>query len=326
VYGRLLGAPAGLWPHIAAVLWVAVPLPVVLVVRGACQNVLMLVRKPQLMTAGVVVRLCYTVVMATMLLRREVPGALVGAILWVTGMAVEALFDLAMAWRVYDQYPVGEAGAELPPAGAIWRFLLPLIATNLCWSLGKPVLNAGLSRTLTPERSIAVFQMASYAAWLLLAYAQNGYRKAVVVFWHDRQTLAALNRFGVFLASTITVLMLAATASGGAAWFLSHVVGAPGELVRPATAVLLAMSWLPLPLVATEMHLGRLLRSGNTRSMGVAKGASILAIVATVLLLSRVVPGAGAMVGVTGMSAGILAEWWVARQAAGRLGGIPAGD
>jgi len=216
------------------------------------------------MTCGVVVRLCYTSLMAAVFGHSQaLPGAAIGALLWVSGMGVEALADFALAFGLYRQYPDAAEGGTLPAPAGIWRFLLPLIATNLLWSLGKPILNLGMARSVNPELSIAVYQVTWNAAWLLIAYVQGGFRQTVVVFWNDGATLRALQRFATGLAAGVTVLMAGLTLSGGAAWFLRNVVGAADELIAPARGVLLVMSLLPLALVATEVCIGRLLRKSK---------------------------------------------------------------
>lgn len=325
IYQGILGAPASLAPGITAVIKVCLPLPIIFALRGASQSVLMVRRQTHLMTAGVAVRLAYVSALAALLGRNHgMPGALVGGVLWVSGMGVESLFDFAMASRLYRQYPQAPPTGAVPSPASVWRFLLPLIATSLLWSLGKPILNLGMARSADPERSIAVYQVTWNAAWLLIAYVQGGFRQAVVVFWNDARSLRALQRFAAGLAAGVTVLMAGLTLSGGAAWFLRNVVGAADELIAPARDVLLVMSVLPLALVATEVYIGRLLRNGTTAPIGLAKGANLTAMAAAVFGLAAFAPGAGALIGAFGMLAGVLGEFAVAYLATRRLQTAPA--
>lgn len=325
IYQGVFGAPANLSPGITAVIKVCLPLPFIFALRGASQSVLMVRRQTHLMTAGVVVRLLHTAVLATLLGRNHgMQGALVGGVLWVSGMGVEALFDFAMASRLYRKFPEAPESGTVPTASSIWKFLLPLIATSLLWSLGKPILNLGMARSADPELSIAVYQVTWNAAWLLIAYVQGGFRQAVVVFWNDGRTLRALQRFAAGLAAGVTVLMIGLTLTGGAAWFLRDVVGAAEELIGPSRGVLLVMSVLPLALVATEVCIGRLLRNGTTAPIGLAKGANLAVMAAVVFGLAALAPRAGALIGAIGMLAGVVGEFTVAFLATRRLQAAPS--
>ncbi len=331
LYEGLFNAPPHLSGAIAQAIKVCLPLPVIFTVRGAAQAVLMLRRKTQYMTLAVIVRLGYVFVAASVFPRvLPLHGGAIGALLWVTGMGVEGTVAFLAARRFYRELPEttppAEAGAPaLRPR--IWPFLLPLIATSVLWSLGKPILNIGMARSTDPETSIAVYQVAWNAAWLLISYVQGGFRQVVVVFWNDEASLRALQRFATRLALGVSALLFALTASGAATWFLREVVGAAEELIGPSRGVLFVMSVLPLALVATEVSVGRLLRNGTTAAIGVAKGANLAAMAVVSLALAAVAPEMGPMIGALAMLAGVGGELVVSYWATRRLTSCPsAGD
>jgi len=325
LYQGVFNAPPHLSDGIAATIRVCLPLPIIFTMRGASQSVLMLRRKTHLMTAGVVLRLVYIVIASAILPRvLSLHGGAIGGILWVSGMAVEGLFALVMARRVYRQLPDEPEDGAPPPANAqIWAFLLPLIASSLMWSLGKPILNLGMARSADPETAIATYQVAWNAAWLLIAYVQGGFRQVVVVFWNDERSLRSLQAFAMKLAAVISVAMLTLTITGVASWFLRDIVGAADALIGPSKGVLLVLSTLPLALVATEVSVGRLLRNGTTGAIGLAKGANLAAMALVVFGMAVLFPGAGAMIGAFGLLAGAVGEFAVAYWATKRIGTQP---
>lgn len=328
LYQGVLGAPATLAEGIVAVIRVCLPLGFIFTLRGASQSVLMLRRQTHLMTIGVCVRLGYVLLAAVVLGRLPWHGAAIGGLIWVSSMLVEGSFVFLMARPRFRELPAEPPGGLVPEPAHIWRFLLPLIATSLLWSFGRPVLTMGMARSLRPETSIAVYQVAWNAAWLLIAYVQGSFRQVVVVFWSDEKTLRSLQRFAFRLALAVSALMLTMTISGGAAWFLRSVVGAAPEVVAASRGVLLVMSALPLALVATEVCIGRLLRNGTTGAIGVAKGANLAAMAAVTFGLAALAPGLDAMIGALGMLAGVAGELAVSYLAVRRLGLAPstAGD
>lgn len=326
VYLRIFGAPAHLQAGIGAVIKVCLPLPLIFLLRGASQSVLLVGRRTHLMTAGVLVRLGYVFSMSMYLKTfPSADGALLGGFLWVSGMAVEGLFDFLAARRLFREYPAGPPdGREPPTAAKIWPFLLPLIATSVLLSLGKPILNLGMARAAEPEKSIAVYQVTWNAAWLLIAYVQGSFRQVILVFWSDGRTLRDLQRFARNFALAVAGLLAGMTLTGGGAWFLREVVGAPAEVVASSKGVMLVMSLFPLALMGTEVCIGRLLRNGTTGPIGLAKGLNLLSMTVVAFILATWMPQAGAMIGALGAFAGVLAEFALAYAATRHLGQVPA--
>ena len=325
IYSGVFNAPAHLASGIQAAIRVCLPLPLVYMLRGASQSVLMLRRQTHYMTIGVVVRLGWVLAAAVMFRNLPWHGAAIGALIWVSGLGVEAVFGFFMARRLFGHLPDQSDDGKVPGADRIWRFLLPLIATSLLWSLGRPILNLGMARSATPELSIAAYQVAWNAAWLLIAYVQTGFRQVIVVFWQDQASLRILGRFATRLAVGVSVLMATLTLSGGATWFLQNVVGADAQVVASSRGVLLVLSLMPLALMATEVRIGRLLRNGTTGPVGVAKGVNLAVMAMVSFGLAWLAPTAGALIGGLGMLAGACGELAVAHLATRQQLSVPAG-
>ncbi len=321
VYHTLLGAPTELESGITAVMRVAVFLPIVMFLRAAGQNTLILCRATHYMTLAVTTRLFYVLLVAAFVPRfATLSGALVGAFLWVSGLGVEALVCVWASRRIYHRFPAGNKEAPLPSPAAIWQFLLPLVGTNVLLSLRNPLLNAGLAQTVAPELSLAVHRVAWSVAWVLIAFIQQGFNKAVVVFWQDRFTLEALTRFVYRLAFFLTALMLLLVLTGGTDWFLGQVVGAPREMVRASRWPLLLMSLMPLPVAGIELCTGRLLRLGATRAIGVSKATGLIVLVVTLWSGGS---SLGATLGALGLLTSSCAEYVVASYSLRSLGAHP---
>lgn len=325
LYIDVFAAPAGLYTSINGAVRVCILMPLLWGVRNAGQAVMMLKRQTHLMTAGVMLRLGWVWLASTMLLRvAGLDGAVMGGILWITGMGVEASFLSLAARRHLPTLPAEPLdGGQVPSPSRIWAFLLPLMATGFLWALGRPLINAAMARTADPETSIAAYQVAWHAAFLLLSL-QAEFRQAVVVFWTDEASLKSLSRFGLTLGSVISLLMVVLGLTGGATWFLSAVLGAPIELARIASRLFLIVAALPLLWILTELHVGRLLRNGTTKMLVQAKVLNMAVMIAVMFGLAAVVPALGPLVGAVGMVAGHGAELAAIRHATRRLAVVPA--
>ncbi|MDP2856600.1 MAG: hypothetical protein Q8P50_01310 [Bacillota bacterium] len=327
IFGTIFRAPQSLRAGLSTFVKFCMPLPIAFVLRSAGHAILMLSRKTHLMTIGVFVRLSWAALVATVVLRTpSLQGPATGAFMWISSMCLESIVDVALAWRSFRNYPDEPANGALPQTARIWSFMMPLMATGVLWALGKPMINMGMARTSNPERAIAVYQVAWNAAWLILAYVQDSLRQVVVVFWTDGKALETLNRFGRIVAITITVILLGATISGGALWFIRNVVGAPEELVSASRSVFLVLSLLPMPFVATELFVGRLLRNGKTTAIAIARSANLGVMLVTVFLMATLVPEAGALLGALALLFGSIAECGVVGLAVRYMSPLPNND
>lgn len=317
LYQDVFGAPARLAPEIARVIKITLLLPLLWAWRNSSQSVLMLRRLTHFMSIGVFLRLGF-VAMFSVALRGQsmVEGAAVGAILWVGGMTVEALFLFVVARQAFARLPAEPAAGALPSPAQIWRFLLPLMATGLLWAVSRPLANAAMARTVQSEAAIAAFQVGWFASFLLVAL-QVEFRQVVVVFWSDRQSLQALQRFGLRLSASLTALALAVGVSGAAGQFMRHVLGTPEDLIPAAVMVFVIAAAGPLLWMITELKVGQLLRNGTTTVIGIAKAVNLVVMASTLVVLVNLAPQLGAVVGVLGYVAGALTEaavaWWFVR-------------
>jgi hypothetical protein len=327
IYLQLFGAPEHLYASINSAVRVCLLMPLVWALRNGSQAILMLRRQTHLMTAAVMVRLACVWTAANLLPRvPELDGAVMGGLLWIGGVSVEAAFLFLAARRQLRLLPEQpEAGATPAVPARIWGFLIPLMASGFLWALGRPVITAAMARTAEPETSIAAYQVAWHAASLLLS-SLTEFRQAVVVFWRDANSLKVLTRFGYQLGAGIMLLMLGLGATGGAKWFLGEVLGAPAALAAIGGRLFLVLGFLPLLWILIEIGVGRLLRNGTTAMVGTSKIVNMAVMIATVFGLTLGAPQLGPLVGAMALVAGTGAELLTLRVGARRADTMPTTD
>ncbi len=328
LYQGVFGAPARLSDQITRVIKVALPLPILWAWRNVSQSVLMLRRQTTFLSLGVLLRLGFVGGMAPVLggtNQQLVQGAAIGALLWVGGMATEALFLFVVARRGFRDLPDEPPSGAVPERTRVWKFLLPLMATGLLWATAKPMANAAMGRTLDPETAIAAFQVGWYASFLLVAL-QVEFRQVMVVFWTDRQSLQVLRKFGMGLSSVLGGLTLLFGLTGVSEWFMRAILSTPDGVIGPANGVFLVSALGPVFWMITELQVGQLLRNGTTAIIGLAKGLNLAVMAGVIFPLAVFSPGLGASIGALGYVAGAAAEaglvYWVGR----RVSPDPVGD
>lgn len=325
LYQGVFGAPGHLLGPISAVVRVASILPLLWAWRNVSQGALILRRQTHFLSLGVFLRLGFVVLFSALLGRQElIQGASAGAVLWVGGMATEAAFLHLASRPALAQLPPEPASGALPAPREVLRFLVPLMATGLLWALARPVANAAMGRTPDPESAIAAFQVGWFASFLLVAL-QVEFRQAIMVFWWDRQSLAALRRFGLGMSAGLGGLMLALGATGVTAYFMRSVLGTPEHLVGPANQVFVASAAGPVLWMITELQVGRLLRLGRTGVIGLAKAVNLGAMAALVVVLVALGPRLGPLVGALGYLGGAAAEAGLVYVYGRRVGAEPPG-
>lgn len=328
LYQGVFGAPANLSSQISTVIKVALPLPMLWAWRNISQSVLMLRRQTKFLSAGVFLRLSFVGGMSLVLGRsgqQSVQGAALGALLWVGGMATEALFLFLVARRRFADLPAEPVSGAVPERAKVWKFLLPLMATGLLWATAKPLANAAMGRTLDPETAIAAFQVGWFASFLLVAL-QVEYRQVLVVFWADGQSLKALRRYGLVLSMALGGLTLLLGLTGVAEWFMRSVLGTPEQLIASARSVFVVSAVGPVFWMITELQVGQMLRNGTTAIVGIAKGVNLIAMVGVMLPLVALKPSLGGLIGALGYVAGAGVEAAVVCWAGRKVAADPVGD
>lgn len=322
----VFGAPARLSSQISTVIKIALPMPFAWALRNMSGSVVMLRRQTHFLSLGVALRLAAVWAMSLALGRQTaIHGAALGAVLWLVGMAVEALFLAAVAWRGLKQLPSAPATGAPPAAGQVLRFILPLIVTGLGWAVSRPLANAIMARTPQAESAIAAFQVGWFVSFLLIAL-QIEFRQVFVVFWSDRHSFRLLRRYALGLSAGLTVLTVLLGIAGPATWFMRSLLGTPEELIPLARSVFIASALGPLPWVVIELHTGRLLRTGRTPVIGLAKTANLLVMALTMVTMLMLAPSLGPLIGVSGYVVGSIAEAIYLARVARALPEAPVGD
>lgn len=324
MFSGVFRAPPELSDAITSALKICVPMPFVMVLRGCSQSVLMIRKRTYLMFVGIVVRFLSVVAAAPLLMRQSVlQGAQIGAFMWVMSLSVEAICDFLMASRHFHEYPEEPEDGVMAKTREIWAFIIPLMLVGIVQTLGKPIQNLGMSLTTTPALSIAAYSVGWNGAWLLAAFAQDGIRQTVLVFWNNEQEFVAIRKFFLKVALFVAGLIVVLRAGGIWAWFFETVIGADAELARLAQAPMYVFALYPIAICSVELFTGRLLKSGQTSLMGISKGANLLANFAAAHIISSLAPDAGAFVGIGCILSGLFAElgvvYWADRRVQKRL-------
>ncbi len=314
VYVDVFGAPDSLFPEILGVVRLCLAIPLIYGARAWAQAVLMLSRKTEYMTAATIARLLGGLVMAAYLPRLGLlSGTMVGAVIWIGGMALETLVCCLFVLRANGPLPSQPVEGEAASVRDCLVFLWPLTVNALLGSLVMPLINAGLSRTDDPERSLAVFSVVWSLVWALSSFLHMTLRQTVMVFLKNAHWLRVLRRFARYLQVATSACLVLMTVSGLADWLLVGAIGLEPALVGDARIVLFLLSAYPLFCGLVDLKTGVALACRRTGVIGAARAVDLVGLSSAVFLLTLVVPSWGAAIGAVATMSGLVLNYLALR-------------
>ncbi len=242
LYGTVFGASPAAVAEAKATSFILCFSTPVLILRSLAFALLMLNRRTILITWATFVRLA-SLLGSFALWPHFLDGAAVGAAALATCMALESAFAWIFAWRHWRSLPE-DSGAELPGAGALWRFAWPLML-NQSAELGVVfVINLFLGRLADADLALAAFGVAHGLVSLLMAPMRNLTQTAQTL---ERTPADArvLTRFTLQLVAAFAALAAIVFWSPLRHVVLASVMGLGAEMravCEPAVSVAFAMA------------------------------------------------------------------------------------
>jgi len=265
---RLMGVPEDIREPARLGLRIMLPWTLAIAYRRTQQGVLIRFGHSRAVGVGTAIRLAaIVIVLATGLAIGHLPGVAVATMAVATGVVSEAIYA---GVRVRPVLREQVAAVSAPAAPLTMRrfmaFYLPLSVTPLVLFLAMPMTTATMSRMVQPLDSLATWPVIN---GLVFALRSTGFAlNEVMVALLDRPgAVAALRRFTIALASSVSALLvlLAATPLGGL-WF-GRVSALPPDLVRLAGTGLWIALLMPALSTLQSYYQGALVHGHRTRAV-----------------------------------------------------------
>ncbi len=275
---HVVGVPPDVAGHAAQALRWLLPWVPAIAWRRFHQGPLLASGHPRLITYGTAGRLAaLAAVVAAGTRWPALPGATLGAVALSASVVVEAALATRWARPVIRGLPPGNArGLTLR---RIWRFYLPLAATDVMRVASRPVTTAGIARATSAGPSLAAWPVASGLV-MLLCSAVMAFQEMVVALAGSGAAEKRVERFvtaaGVVFASVLAVVAFTPILDA----YLRFLVRLPATLEPLAAA---GVRWLlPLPLLLAVRNLlrGLLIHRHRTSWVQHAMTAYLAALIA----------------------------------------------
>ncbi|MGI5840256.1 MAG: hypothetical protein ACOX8W_11425 [bacterium] len=310
VFGRLLSLPPELYGEALAVFRVTMFAPAASGLRSLYQATLIKRRQTFLVTQAMFARITVMAALVYCFTRFGwVKGGMVGAIVILSGMSTEAVFNALRGFRHVSRLAEDKAdgeGTQLDYTGTA-QFFYPLVLAALLFSLAKPMINAGLARTHDSVAALAAFSVATALGFIIIAPAMNVHQ-VTMVFWREPNGPQAVRAFvrGFGLFGFAALLLLSCPPVGP--WILRNLIGVDPAITAPTLAVVRVFSLIPPLQSLSEFYAGLLLLRQETRIISFGKAVNTVAVLLVVAGLTRLTPELGSLVGGVAQVSGFAAE------------------
>lgn len=310
VFRGVLGISEQVYSFAVPSLRVFIVWPIASAIRAFYQTPIVLQKKTIWMTVNMCVRVTLMFIAAS-ILPRVWPTGPVGATILMLGLSTEALLALVVTKGVLS--PLKEEGPDesIPQFGQILRFTIPLSLGAVVQTLGRPVITAGLSRTLNPEVALAGYQVALSFAFIFSSLTFNIYH-AVVIFVKDASSFKKMRIFSLSLGFLAFSALLLCSIPRTGTWIFGRVIGTAPETTKEALRTLLVFAFMPLMAANAEFYGGILTLKEHTVWVTCGKLTNVLVSSVCVISFANMFPQMGGAIGALAMVLGGLAEASVA--------------
>jgi len=294
------------------------------------QGVLIRFHRAKWVGAGTLVRLLANFcVLGVGLLRRDIPGIVVGTTAVAAGVVAEAIFA-AFSVRPVLRRQMPERRPEDAPLGwrELFHFYVPLALTPLMSLLVLPILSAGMGRMPRALESLATLPALNGLVFVLRSLAL-AYNEVVVALFERPGSRRALANFTRVLTGVLTILLaLLALTPLGHVWF-RHISGLAPPLASLGAVGLVIAIGLPGLGVFQSWYQGILVAIRKTRGISEAVGIALIGVAITIAtgIFFGTIPGL--WVGMVAQLVGNILQtlWlrWRCQAALARLAGFAEG-
>lgn len=279
-------------------------LPAFSAFRSFYQGLLIIRKRTSQLTTNMAFRLLIMFALATLLPRLNLSGGAVGALILSAGIGTEGLMAFFTARKIGNTLP--NEGPSMSPSRALW-FFLPLAVASITSTFIRPVVNAGLARTVDPALALASYQVAWSFSYIFAAVAFNIHQLAIV-FAKNTENRLSVFKFAMLMGGlgSLVLLIVAVTPIGPLA--LTRIIGVSDQIASEALGTIALLSLMPILTCISEYCAGLLIIANQTRYLTAGKLVNLFFIIALSLLITRYAPHLGSRLAGICMVGGIGAE------------------
>ncbi|MEJ6950806.1 hypothetical protein [Natronospora cellulosivora (SeqCode)] len=290
-------------------------LPIVELLRNSNQGLVITLEKTNLILPGIILRLVFVSTLLWWTVQTQaITGIVAGSITWLAGIGIEGLFILGSVIYLYKS---PARAAELMPRTNntkltykdVAKFFIPL---GLMMSVGAfiyPIIQSSLARSVSPTQALAAFGVAMGLLFVLTGCLSMLHNVSLVYAdKHGDENWSYIFKFCLFIGIIISLIIFIIAITPIGFWVFNSIIGVSVEITEIARRIMLVLAITPLFRAIREAYWGLLMTERNTRVIGVAKLANIIALLISIVPALLILPIHPAIIGAIAFAFGEAVE------------------
>lgn len=258
------------------------------------------------LTIGMIIRLLVMYALSLYFIRTgKVTSGEVGAIIFLSGMIIEAAMSYWEGSRLARSLPLKKEGHDIEKAGQILKFYRPLLFSSFIAVIIGPAINAMLGKTTDIKLAIASFAIAASLTQLVQNFFS--YTHQIVLNFYRKDSALAI-RFVVMCGFIPTVLIGILGYTPAGPWFMEHVMGVNERLMTASLHTLRVFMFTALLFPWLDFCNGLIMLRGQTKVMMFSQTANVALTLVSLVICITVTPGWNGMIGALAQSLGLAGE------------------
>lgn len=275
-------------------------------IRSLYQGILIRNFHTKWLTLGMIVRLAVMYVSSLFFLhgQKEITSSN-GAIIFLLGMAVEAMVSFVEGRRVVRSTPKKVSSCHVMRIKDTFPFYRPLVVSSFLAVIVAPSIHSGLGHTIRMELAIASFALALSMTQLITTFFSYVHQ-LVLNFYRDDPVF--VRKFCTIINFIPSGMMMVICFTSLGPWILSSVMGVSDDLLRESMSVMRIFIIFTLVFPWIDYCNGLVMLGRKTRIMIYSQGVNVIITIAVLLVMLIVVPEWNGRIGAAAQSAGMIGE------------------
>ena len=315
IMSTLIGVKGPVLDEAETMLKILVFFPLFVSIRDFHQGVAIKLRMTPVVTIGTFLRVIFVGIMVLLADRFTfLPGSYYAPGIFAIALFIEASTVTIIMNRTQRDIPGAierqsvkngdiEEGRKEMNNRMIMMFFVPLLLTSALRTAARPIINAGLARTVAPEIAISAFAVGWSVGVLALAPLMM-FHQVPINFLKEKdhpERYQSVKRFAALIGGSLSFIIgiLGFTPLGY--YVLSNIMGTSDVVSLMAADVLKVMAALPIFFVIRQYLWGIFMKRQSTFFVSIGKIVNLFTLVGIVVLGTFLAPENPAIIGASAM-------------------------
>ncbi|MFA9556887.1 multi antimicrobial extrusion protein MatE [Evansella sp. AB-rgal1] len=273
--------------------------------RCLYQGVIIYNRKTKWLTIGMVVRLSAMYALSMYFISQGTITGRSGAIIFLTGMAIEAMISLWEGKRLIKTLPSELEEHKIKKKKQIFTFYTPLVLSSFFTVLIGPSINIFLGKTSMIELAIASYAIALSITQLVISFFSYTHQIVLNFFENNPKKVV---KFSFIIGLFPCILLGIFTYTPIGPWFMANIMGLNDRLIVASLDCLKIFMLLSLVFPYLDFFNGMLMLKNQTRFMIVSQMTNLAVTVLVLFVTIGYFSHWNGAIGALAQSIGLLME------------------